>query len=72
MGYKGICCKLGKNIKFKRRSKHASIFTLSKKCAVNRNIISGIENGKANPSIFTLKKLADGLETSLDELLDDF
>ena len=36
---------------------------------VHRAYISGIENGKRNPTLATLQKLADALDVSADELL---
>ena len=36
---------------------------------VDRGYISNIENGKKNPTLATIQKLADALKISADELL---
>lgn len=36
---------------------------------VDRGYISNIENGKKNPTLATIQKLADALKVSADELL---
>jgi len=36
---------------------------------VDRGYISNIENGKKNPTLATIQKLADALGVSMDELL---
>ena len=36
---------------------------------VDRDYISNIENGKKNPTLATIQKLADALKVSDDELL---
>ncbi len=36
---------------------------------VHRAYVSGIENGKRNPTLATIKKLSDALGVSADELL---
>jgi len=44
---------------------------LAKKAGVPQSAISDIENGKRNPRIDTLQKLANALDVSLNELLED-
>ena len=44
---------------------------LAKKAGVLQSTISDIENGKRNPRIDTLQKLANALDVSLNELLED-
>ena len=36
---------------------------------VDRGYISNIENGKKNPTLATIQKLADALKVSADELI---
>ena len=42
---------------------------LSRKLGMDRGYISGLENGKRNPTIATVGKLAEALEVSVIELL---
>lgn len=42
---------------------------ISRALEVHRAYISGIESGKRNPTLATIKKLADALGVSADELL---
>ena len=44
---------------------------LAKKVAVSASALSQIENAKAFPSIVTLKSIADGLYTTVDELIGE-
>jgi transcriptional regulator with XRE-family HTH domain len=60
----------GENIKKIRESKGLGINELSRLSGVNASYISAMERGeKENPTITTLKKLADALEVTVDELL---
>ncbi|HHW43811.1 MAG TPA: helix-turn-helix transcriptional regulator [Desulfotomaculum sp.] len=61
---------LGHNLKKIRQNKGLSQLKLSKLSGVAQSSISEIESGKSNPNISTLRKLANVLEISLDELLD--
>jgi len=62
---------MGKRIKKKRESLNLLIKDLSRKIGVTPSLISQIENGKAYPSIVTLKKVADALQTSVGELIGE-
>lgn len=42
---------------------------ISRKLNVDRAYISSIENGRMNPTLSTLEKLAESLEVSSSELL---
>ena len=42
---------------------------ISRVLDVHRAYISGIENGKRNPTLATIEKLANALDISVDELL---
>jgi transcriptional regulator with XRE-family HTH domain len=42
---------------------------MAKKLEVDRAYISNIENGKTNPTLLTITKLAKALGVSVDELL---
>ena len=60
---------LGQNIKRIRAKKKMSQGDIARALEVDRGYISNIENGKKNPTIATIQKLANALEVSADELL---
>ena len=64
-----ISSKLGKNLKRIRTKKGMSQGDIARALEVHRAYISGIENGKRNPTLATIKKLSDALGVSADELL---
>ncbi|MCR1933563.1 helix-turn-helix domain-containing protein [Clostridium tepidum] len=58
------------NIKKIREQKGLGVNELSRISGVNASYISALERGeKQNPTITTLKKLADALEVTIDELM---
>ena len=64
-----ISSKLGLNLKRIRIKKKMSQGDIARALEVHRAYVSGIENGKRNPTLATIKKLADALHVSADELL---
>ncbi len=64
-----ISAKLGQNMKRIRAKKKMSQGDIARALEVDRGYISNIENGKKNPTLATLQKLADALGVSPDELL---
>ena len=64
-----ISAKLGDNIKRIRTRKKMSQGDIARALEVDRGYISNIENGKKNPTLATIKKLADALGISANELL---
>ena len=66
---RAISTKLGKNLKKIRIAKKMSQGDISRALDVHRAYISGIENGKRNPTLATIEKLANALDVSVDELL---
>ena len=64
-----ISAQLGKNMKRIRAKKKMSQGDISRALEVDRGYISNIENGKKNPTIATIQKLANALGVSADELL---
>ena len=64
-----ISAKLGDNIKRIRTRKKMSQGDIARALDVDRGYISNIENGKKNPTLATIKKLADALGISAGELL---
>lgn len=61
--------KLGQNMKRIRVKKKMSQGDIARALDVDRGYISNIENGKKNPTLATIQKLADALKVSADELL---
>ena len=61
--------KLGQNMKRIRTKKKMSQGDIARALEVDRGYISNIENGKKNPTLTTIQKLADALKVSADELL---
>ncbi|QEW32009.1 XRE family transcriptional regulator [Erwinia billingiae] len=62
---------LGNRVRNARGEKYFSQAELSIRCGLDRTYISGIESGKRNPSILSLKKVAIALEVPLASLLTD-
>jgi len=62
---------MGKRIKRKRESLGFTIKELSGKISVTSSLISQIERGKAFPSIVTLKKISEALQTTVGELIGE-
>jgi len=61
--------KLDQNMKLIRAKKKMSQGDIARALEVDRGYISNIENGKKNPTLATIQKLADALGVSMDELL---
>lgn len=61
--------KLGSNLKRIRTQKGISQGDIGRELKVSRGFISTIENGKTNPTLSTISKLAKALGVSSDELL---
>ena len=62
--------KLGSKIKILRNNKKYSQEGLAAMSNLDRNYISLIENGKANPSVIYLKQIADALDIDITELFN--
>ncbi len=61
--------KLGENLRKLRLKKNLSQGDLAKTLDVDRAYISNIENGRMNPTLSTLEKIAGALGISSSELL---
>ena len=61
--------KLGAKIKLLRELKGFDQKAFAFDCEIGRTQLYMIENGKTNPRLLTLMKIAQGLEISVDELL---
>lgn len=53
-----------------RRNLGLSQRQIAEKCGVTQQFIQQIESGKKNPSVKVLTKLAEALDSSIDELFD--
>ena len=61
--------KLGKNLKKIRIKKKMSQGDIARNLSMDRSYISGIENGRRNPTLANIEKLASALRVPIDELL---
>jgi len=61
--------KLGRNLKRIRMAKSISQGDISRALEVHKGYISNIENGKLNPTLATIAKLAKAIGVSVNELL---
>ncbi|WP_374461819.1 helix-turn-helix domain-containing protein [Chryseobacterium taeanense] len=60
----------GKRIIMLREQKGWSQSDFARACNKDRQAIEKLENGKVNPTLYTLLELANALEVSLGELVD--
>lgn len=61
---------LGKHIIELREQKGWSQSDLARACNKDRQAIEKLENGKVNPTLYTLLEVANALEISLSKLVD--
>ncbi len=61
--------KLGKNLKRIRTEKGISQGDIARSLGVSRGFVSNIENGKTNPTLSTITRIADAIEVTTDKLL---
>ena len=69
MEKKTISTQLGNNLKRIRTKKGMSQGDISRSLKMDRAYISGIENGKRNPTLSNIEKIAKTLGVSASELL---
>ena len=62
--------KIGQSIVELREQKGWSQSDLARACNKDRQAIEKLENGKVNPTLFTLLEVAEALGISLSKLLD--
>ena len=62
--------KLGAKIKSLREQKSLDQKSFAFYCEIGRTQLYMIENGKTNPRLLTLMKIAEGLGVTVDELLN--
>ena len=61
--------KIADNIRFFRKANNLTQEELSKQLGGSKNLVSNYENGVSTPDIYTLVKLADIFDITLDELV---
>ncbi len=61
--------KLGENLKRIRTEKGLSQSDIANSLNVSRGFVSNIENGKRNPTLSTITRLANAVGVTSDELL---
>jgi transcriptional regulator with XRE-family HTH domain len=59
---------LGRRVAYLRKERKKSQLDLALDAGVAKNYISDVENGRRNPSILILGKIAKGLGITLEEL----
>lgn len=57
------------NIRFFRKANNLTQEELSKQLGGSKNLVSNYENGISTPDIYTLVKLADIFDITIDELV---
>ena len=62
--------RISENIKFYRKRLKMTQSELAEKLCGKKSLISNYENGYSTPDIYTLCKLADIFDVSLDELVE--
>ncbi|OJV38675.1 MAG: hypothetical protein BGO29_04140 [Bacteroidales bacterium 36-12] len=63
--------RIGSRIKRKREQVGLQLNELSKKVGISSSALSQIENAKASPTISTLKRIAENLDTTVGELIGE-
>lgn len=61
--------KLGRNLRRIRKEKGISQGDIVRTLGVGRGFISNIENGKANPTLGTISKIAKALSVPIQDLI---
>ncbi len=62
---------LAANLRRLRIARHLSLSELARATGMGKATLSGIENGRANPTVETLAALADALRVPVSELLEE-
>jgi transcriptional regulator with XRE-family HTH domain len=61
--------KLGRNLKRIRTEKGISQVDIARSLGVSRGFVSNVENGKTNPTLATIAKIAGAVGVSTGELM---
>lgn len=60
---------IGKRVKMLREEKGMAQQDLAAQCNIEKSNLSRLEAGGTNPTLYTLKRIADNLEIKLEELV---
>lgn len=66
---KKLQIEIGKRIRFLRESKDLPQQSFAHDCNIEKSNYHRIEAGNTNPTIYTLKVIADALDTTLEEIV---
>lgn len=61
---------IGKRVKMLREEKGMAQQDLAAKCNIEKSNLSRLEAGGTNPTIYTLKRIADNLDVSLCNIVN--
>lgn len=61
---------IGSRIRYLRRSQQKTLDYVASKCDFSKSLLSKIETGQIMPSISTLAKIADAMDTSIANLIE--
>lgn len=61
---------IGKRIKTLREDRNIPQQDLAAKCNIEKSNLSRLEAGGTNPTLYTLKKIADNLDISLSDIVN--
>lgn len=61
--------RVGLNVQRLRRLRGLSQEELAHRADVHQTYLSGVENGRRNPSVLVLERIATALESDVEELL---
>jgi len=70
IGGENMNVNVGQKIKEERMKKNIKQFELAKEVGISNSFLSDIEVGRSNPSIDTLKKIANVLGINTSKLID--
>ncbi len=62
----------GARLRELREEKGLSLREMELEGELDRHMLSKIENGKTNPTLFTIKKICESLNISFEEFFTDF
>jgi transcriptional regulator with XRE-family HTH domain len=60
----------GKRIAERRRALHLTQETLAERAGVNVKTVQGVEQGRTEPELRTMRRIARALDSTVDELID--
>jgi transcriptional regulator with XRE-family HTH domain len=63
--------RLGRKVRDLREAKGLSLRSLASKAGVSESFVSQVERGHANPSVASLRRIAEALDTSVGSLFEE-